>query len=298
VRSNMPGPGFVLAKLAGTLFPDPDLRLALGMAEKLSKAREEAKPLILFVDHSGQVSIIIPFRVYGNFLFFEFGGEKYVTYYDAQKTYRLKGQPIVHVLENQLYPVELRDAAVLNYLDPLRTMLYRMLEEQAKQLEKEHPEYLKEIENYTKIQQKRVQGQDQEDLDPVSPNNPLLQIYAIQQLLRSPEPLEALKGVEYAFAALGVEPAFPIDIRVITKYVPTKETLKELLTYFERWAYAHFAALSGLQQFYGKKLDMNKLLQMLILVGLLLFGAYFFASYVLPGLMHAAPAPPTGVKVP
>jgi len=290
----MPGPGFALAKLAGMFFPDPDLRLALNMAEKLASAREESKPLILFVDHSGQVSIIIPFRVYGNFLFFEFGGEKYVTYYDASKTYRLKGQPIVHVLENQLYPVELRDAAVLSYLDPLKSMLYKMLEEQAKQIEKEHPEYLKEIENYTKAQQKQGQGQE----DPVSPSNPLLQIYAIQQLLRSPEPLEALKGVEYAFAALGIEPVFPIDVRVITKYVPTRETLKELLTYFERWAYAHFAALNGLQQFYGKKLDMNKLLQMLILVGLLLFGAYFFASYVLPGLMHAAPAPPAGVKVP
>ncbi|MCI4409150.1 MAG: hypothetical protein JHC26_08670, partial [Thermofilum sp.] len=187
----MPGPGFVLAKVAGTLFPDPDLRLALGMAEKLARAREESKPLILFVDHSGQVSIIIPFRVYGNFLFFEFNGEKYVTYYDAQKTYRLKGQPIVHVIENQLYPVELRDAAVLNYLDPLRNMVYRMLEEQAKQLEKFHPEYLKEIENYSRAQQKHVQGQGQEeegqgeDSDPVSPSNPLIQIYAIQQMLRS-----------------------------------------------------------------------------------------------------------------
>jgi hypothetical protein len=266
------------------------------MAEKLAKAREESKPLILFVDHSGQVSIIIPFRVYGNFLFFEFNGEKYVTYYDAQKTYRLKGQPVVHVLENQLYPVELRDAAVLSYLEPFRVMLYKMLEQQAKQLEKEHPEYLKEIENYTKTQQK--QGQQEGDPDPVSPGNPLLQIYAIQQLLRSPEPLEALRGVEYAFAALGLEPAFPIDIRVVTKYVPTKETLKELLTYFERWAYAHFAALSGLQQFYGKKLDMNKLLQLLIVVGLLLLGAYFFVSFVLPGLTHAVPTAPTGVNVP
>ena len=293
----MPGPGFFFAKLSATFFPDPDLRLALSMAEKLSRAREESKPLILFVDHSGQVSIIIPFRVYGNFLFFEFNGEKYVTYYDAQKTYRLRGQPIVHVLENQLYPVELRDAAVLSYLDPLRTMLYRMLEQQAKQLEKEHPEYLEEIKDYAK-QQHQKQAQGQGEPDPVSPSNPLLQIYAIQQLLRSPEPLEAIRGVEYAFAALGLEPAFPIDTRVVAKYVPTRETLKELLTYFERWAYAHFAALSGLQQFYGKKLDMNKLLQMLLLVGLLMIGAYFFASYVLPGLMHAAPAPPAGVKVP
>jgi hypothetical protein len=292
----MPGPGFFFARLAGTFFPDPDLKLALSMAEKLARAREESKPLIFFVDHSGQVSIIIPFRVYGNFLFFEFNGEKYVTYYDAQKTYRLKGQPVVHVLENQLYPVELRDAAVLSYFDQLKAMLHRMLEQQAKQLEKEHPEYLKEIENYAKHQQKQGQGQEA-DPDPVSPDNPLLQIYAIQQLLRSPEPLEALRGVEYAFAALGLEPAFPIDIRVITKYVPSRETLKELLTYFERWAYAHFAALSGLQQFYGKKMDMNKLLQLLIVVGLLLLGAYFFATYVLPGLMHAVPAP-AGVKVP
>jgi TM2 domain-containing membrane protein YozV len=287
----------MFAKLAGAFFPDPDLRLALSMAEKLSKAREESKPLILFVDHSGQVSILIPFRVYGNFLFFEFGGEKYVTYYDASKTYRLKGQPIVHVLENQLYPVELRDAAVLSYFEQLKQMLYKLLEEQAKQMEEEHPEYLKEIEEYSKARQR--QGQEgQEDPDPVSPNNPLLQIYAVQQLLRSSDPLNALKGVEYAFAALGIEPAFPIDIRVITKYVPTRETLKELLTYFERWAYAHFAALSGLQQFYGKKLDMNKLLQILLLIGLFLFGAYLFASFVLPGLMHSVPSAPTGVKVP
>jgi hypothetical protein len=292
----MPGPGFMFAKLSAMFFPDPDLRLALGMVEKLAKAREESKPLILFVDHSGQVSIIIPFRVYGNFLFFEFNGEKYVTYYDAQKTYRLKGQPIVHVLENQLYPIELRDAAVLSYLDPLKSMLYKMLEAQANQIKKEHPEYLKEIEDYARAQQKRAQGQ--EDSDPVSLDNPLLQIYAIQQLLRSQDPLEALRGVEYAFAALGLEPAFPIDVRIITKYVPTRETLKELLTYFERWAYAHFAALSGLQQFYGKKLDTNKLLQLLIVVGLLLLGAYFFVSYVLPGLVHSMPTAPTGVKVP
>jgi hypothetical protein len=291
----VPGPGFALSKLAAAIFPDPDLRLALGMAEKLARAREEAKPLILFVDHSGQVSLLLPFRIYGNFLFFEFNGEKYVTYYDAQKVYRIKGLPVVHCLENQLYPVELRDAAVLSYLEPLRDMLLGGLEALRSEIERKHPEYVEDL-------RKRVAQAEQGQADPPDPvlsENPLLQIEGIKALLRGHSVRDVLKGVELAFAALGIEPAFPIDVRVVAKYVPRKTTLKELLTYYERWAYAHFAALSGLQQFYGKRLDVNKMLQMLILVALLLLGAYFFLTYVLPGFVHAAaPAPPAGVKVP
>ena len=292
----MPGLGFALSKLAAAVFPDPDLRLALNMAEKLARAREEAKPLILFVDHSGQVSLIIPFRVYGNFLFFEFNGEKYVTYYDAEKVYRIKGLPVVHCLENQLYPVELRDAAVLSYLQPLRDLLLGGLEALRSGIEQKHPEYLEDLKR--RVAQAEP-GQGQADPpDPVFSDNPLLQIEGIKALLRSHRVRDVLRGVDLAFAALGVEPAFPIDVRVVAKYVPRKTTLKELLTYYERWAYAHFAALSGLQQFYGKRLDVNRLLQLLVLVGLLLLGAYLFTTYVLPAFVHAAPAPPAGVKVP
>ena len=293
----MPGPAFVLSKLAAAIFPDPDLHLALGMAERLARAREEAKPLILFVDHSGQVSLLLPFRIYGNFLFFEFNGEKYVTYYDAEKVYRIKGLPVVHCLENQLYPVELRDAAVLSYLWPLRDMLLGGLEALRSEIERKHPEYVEDLKK--RVAQAAGQGQA-DPPDPVFSDNPLLQIEGIKALLRSHSVKDVLKGVDLAFAALGIEPAFPIDVRVVAKYVPKKTTLKELLTYYERWAYAHFAALSGLQQFYGKRLDVNRLLQLLVLVALLLLGAYFFLTYVLPGFVHtAARAPPaTGVEVP
>jgi TM2 domain-containing membrane protein YozV len=284
----VPGLGFTLSKLVNTLFPDPSLRLSLEMAEKLEMAREESKPIILFVDHSGQLSMILPFRVYGNFLFFEFNGEKYVTYYDAQRTYRLKGQPVVHCLENQLYPVYLFDAAVLSYINPLRELLYNAMTELREKTVKEHPEYLEEL------KQRKTGAQGQGDPpDPVMSDNPLLQIEAVRALLASDKVKEVLRGVELALAALGVELAPPIDLRVITRYVPRKTTLKELLTYFERWAYAQFAAFAGLHQFYAKKLDMNKLLRSLILLGLILFGVYFVATYLLPMLTHAAqPRPP------
>ena len=292
----MPGPAFFVAKLANYFFRDPALELALGVAERLEAAREESKPLIMFLDHSGQLSILLPFKVYGNFLFYQFHGEVYVTYYDATRTYRLRGLPVVFCVENQLYPVYVFDAAVLSYLPQLRDMVFAAVKTKREELARARPELVQQLE------ERRKTAAEQGQADPPDPlsDNPLEQLDAILLLLQSSSARDMLTGIKLGLAAVGAEFTPPIDARVITRYVPRKSTLRELLTYYERWAYAHFAAMAGLHQFYAKRLDVNKMLQLLVLVGLLLLGAYFFLNYVLPGFVHvtAPAAPPAGVKVP
>jgi hypothetical protein len=291
----VPGPAFAVAKLANYLFRDPALELALGIAERLEAAREESKPLIMFLDHSGQLSILLPFKVYGNFLFYQFHGEVYVTYYDAARTYRLKGLPVVFCVENQLYPVYVLDAAVLSYLPQLRDMVLAAVRARREELARAHPELVRQLE------EERRKAAEQGQVDPPDPlaENPLEQLDAILLLLQSGSAKDVLTGIRLGLAAVGAEFTPPIDARVIARYVPRRSTLRELLTYYERWAYAHFAAMAGLHQFYSRRLDFSRVLRALVLLGLLLLGAYFFMSYVLPGFAHAAaPAPPAGVKVP
>jgi len=274
------------------LHPDFDVRLAAGIADKLKRAKEEAKPLIAFFDLSGGVSLILPFKVYGNILFFSFHGETYATIYDAARVHRIAGIPVVVCLENLLLPVYMQHLVYLHYFEDLARMVRSGLLGMREKIAQQHPEWLQE--------EKRGGEQGQEDPpDPVNSENPLRQIDGILRLLNSDSLEERLEGVRLGLAALGVDFTPPVTPRILDAYKVSDVTAREFLTYFERWAYGQFAALHGLAQFYGKRIDLGKVLRALLLLGLVLLGAWFALGFLLPSLAATvAPPPAAGVVVP
>jgi predicted membrane protein len=80
-------------------------------------------------------------------------------------------------------------------------------------------------------------------------------------------------------------------------FKPREEDLTIVMAEMEKYMIAKLLTMLGLGEVL-KKPSPENILKLLAIAALFLFGAYFFISFVMPGLMHAVPAPPAGVKVP
>jgi hypothetical protein len=256
---------------------------------KINATKKRSYPLIFYITVDNQVAVLSPYQIIGPMLLFRFGRQEGRVIYDKTKAVWFMGRPAVFVREGQLYPIEFRNLIYLQYVDKLA------------------PIYASELEAY--INELRSAMQD-------SPEDRAKAIFAvigearqIIELLNSNDEKKKLQGVIYAIEFFRNHGArdndskwlveVPLDTSVLDMFKPREEDLTIVMAEMEKFMLAKLLTMLGLGEVL-KKPSPENIMKLLLFAGLFLLGAYFFASYMLPGLMHAvpAPAPPAGVNVP
>jgi len=254
---------------------------------KINFTKKRSYPLIFYITVDNQVAVLTPYQIVGPMLLFRFGRQEGRVIYDKTKAVWFMGRPAVFVREGQLYPIEFRNLVYLQYIDKLA------------------PIYASELEAY--INELRSAMQD-------SPEDNAKAIFAvigearqIIELLNSNDEQKKLQGVVYAIEFFRNHTTrdndskwlveIPLDTSVLDMFKPREEDLTIVMAEMEKFMLAKLLTMLGLGEVL-KKPSPENILKLLLFAGLFLFGAYFFISFVLPGLMHAVPVPPAGVKVP
>ena len=291
----------LLAALAKHL-GDPLLREGVQIAEGLRRAVEQAKPLVLFVDHSRGFSIILPQEVSGNILRFSFHGVEYLTVFRPEKALRIRNIPAVLVLENVFEPIDLVHVKFLTYADDLARYLYprvKRLHEQALEEARrqgQNPLRLQDFLAQLKSEEERLYYLTQPHLLPEKH----LQLEAVLHLLAHADRRLRAQGVLYAIPLFEVAPGRvlePLDPTLLEQYRIDRVSLREIRLAAKLEAIKDALAATGLLKASGP--SWGNLLKWLLL-GLILLLVLVGVGGALVSFLggHPAPAPPTGVRVP
>ena len=288
-----------LAKYVG----DPLLREAIQIAEGLQKAIEQAKPLILFVDHSRGFSIILPQEVSGNVLRFSFHGVEYLTVFRPEKAVRVRNIPAILVLENTFEPLNLMHVKFLTYADELAAYLYPRVQalhakavEEAKQ-QGQNPLRLQDFLSKLESDEARAHYLTHPNLLPEKH----LQLEAVLHLLAHADRRLRAQGVLYALPLFEVEPhrvLEALDPTLLEQYKIDKVSLREIRLAAKLEAIKEQLTAAGLLKASGPNWgNVLKWLLLGIILLILLIGIGGALTSFLGGHPGAAPAP-TVVKVP
>ncbi len=252
---------------------------------KINITKKHNYPLIFYITVDNQVAVLSPYRIVGPMLLFRFGKQESRVIYDKTKAVWFMGRPAIFVREGQLYPIEFRNLVYLQYVDKLA------------------PLYVSVLESYINELRSAMRGS--------SEDSAILAVIAearqIIEMLNSNDEKQRLQGVISAIDFLRnhslkdndskwlVE--VPLDTSVLDMFKPREEDLTIVMAEMEKFMLAKLLTMLGLGEAL-KKPSPENILRILLIAGLFLLGAYFFITFVLPGLMHAVPSAPAGVKVP
>jgi hypothetical protein len=254
---------------------------------KINITKKRNYPLIFYITVDNQVAVLSPYQIIGPMLLFRFGKQEARVIYDKTKAVWFMGRPAVFVREGQLYPIEFRNLVYLQYIDKLA------------------PLYASELEAYINYLRSAMQNSSEDSAKAIF--MVISEARQIIELLNSNDAQKKLQGVVSAvefFRNHGTRDDeskwlvdVPLDTSVLDMFKPREEDLTIVMAEMEKFMLAKLLTMLGLGEAL-KKPSPENILKILLIVGLLLFGAYFFISFVLPGLVHSVPTAPTGVKVP
>jgi len=282
-----------LAKYTG----DPLLREGVKIAEGLQKAVEQAKPLVLFVDHSRGFNIILPQEVSGNVLRFAFHGVEYLTVFRPEKALRIRNIPAVLVLENVFEPLDLTHVKFLAYADNLARYLYPRV----KKLYDEAVEQAKQQgQNPGKLDDFLAQKSDEERYYYLSHPHLLperhLQLEALLHLLTHVDRRMRAQGVLYALPLFNTHNVLEaLDPTLLEQYRIDRVSLREIRLATKLEAMKDALAAAGLLKASGT--NWGNVLKWLF-IGLIVFIIILGIGGALTSFHPGALAPPAGVKVP
>jgi hypothetical protein len=282
-----------LAKYVG----DPLLREGVKIAEGLQKAVEQAKPLILFVDHSRGFSIILPQEVSGNALRFSFHGVEYLTVFRPEKALRIKNIPAVLVLENVFEPLDLVHVKFLTYADDLARYLYPKVKDL---YNKAVEEAKQQGQNPLRLQDFFAQLNDEERAYYLTHPNMLpeahLQLEALLHLLAHHDKRMRAQGALYALPLFNTRLLEALDPTLLEQYRIDRVSLREIRLATKLEAIKDALTVAGLLKASGPNLgNILKWLLLGLIVLILLLG---IGGALSSFLSHPAAPAPTGVKVP
>jgi hypothetical protein len=285
-----------LAKYVG----DPLLREGIQIAEGLQKAVEQAKPLILFVDHSRGFSIILPQEVSGNVLRFSFHGVEYLTVFRPEKAVRIRNIPAVLVLENTFEPLNLMHVKFLTYADELAAYLYPKVQalynkavEEAKQ-QGQNPLRLQDFLSKLESDEARAHYLTHPHHLPEKH----LQLEALLHLLTHADRRLRAQGVLYALPLFEVEPhrvLEALDPTLLEQYKIDKTSVREINLASQVKVMRDTLVAHGLLKASGP--GIGNILKWLLLGLILLIIILGIGGALTSFLSHPA-APAAGVKVP
>jgi len=279
-------------------FGDPLLREAIQIAEGLRKAVEQAKPLVLFVDHSRGFSIILPQEVSGNVLRFTFHGVEYLTVFRSEKALRIRNIPAVLVLENVFEPIDLVHIKFLTYADDLAAYLYprvkKLYDEAVKQAKSQG-------QNPLRLQDFLSQKGDEERAYYLTHPNMLpethLQLEALLHLLSHPDKRMRARGVLYALPLFNARRVLEaLDPTILEQYRIDRVSLREIRLATKLEAIKDALTTAGLLKASGP--NWGNILKWLLLGLILLVLLLGIGGALTSFLSHPGTAPPAGVKVP
>ena len=278
---------------------DPLLREAIQIAEGLRKAVEQAKPLVLFVDHSRGFSIILPQEVSGNVLRFTFHGVEYLTVFRPEKALRIRNIPAVLVLENVFEPLDLVHVKFLTYADDLARYLYPKVKDlYSKAVE----EAKQEGKNPLRLSDFLAQKSEEERLYYITHPHLLpekhLQLEAVLSLLTHIDRRLRAQGVLYALPLFNTAPQRvleALDPTLLEQYRIDRVSLREIRLATKLEAIKDALTAAGLLKASGP--SWGNILKWLLL-GLILLMLLIGIGGALTSFLSHPGAAPVGVKVP